>query len=65
MGVAPLSSYCTLLNALLGLGVFDMPERFHALGKPLAALVVTVVAAVTFAAARQILALAKVPEREG
>lgn len=63
-GLAALSCYCCLLNALLGLGVFDVRERFTSLGRPLATLLVTVVAGVTFMAARQILALAGVPEKE-
>ena len=63
-GLATLSCYCCLLNALLGLGVFNVRERFVSLGQPLATLLVTVVAGVTFAAARQILALAGVPEKE-
>ena len=62
--IATLGCYCCLLNALLGLGVFDVPERFSTLEKPVAALLMTVVAAVTFAAAWQILTLTKVPEKE-
>lgn len=63
-GIATLGCYCCLLNALLGLGVFDVPERFSTLEKPVATLLVTVVAAVTFAAAWQVLTLAKVPKQE-
>lgn len=63
-GFANLSCYCCLLNALFGLGVFDVPARFRDIGKPYAAVVLSIVAIVSYFAAKQIIELAGVSEKQ-